>query len=76
MRWEDQRVVDRVRGSDPVRKVRLLVGISRALVRVHVGRDESGLFSPAASDIVFWQERQIVRPALGLHGFLPEIGDC
>ena len=32
-----------------------------------------GLFSPAASDIVFWQERQIVRPALGLHGFLPEI---
>ena len=35
-----------------------------------------GLFSPAASDIVFRQERQIVRPALGLHGFLPEIGYC
>jgi len=35
-----------------------------------------GLFNPAASGIIFRQERQIVRPALGLHGFLPEIGDC
>lgn len=34
-----------------------------------------GPFNPAASDIVFWQERQIVRPTLGLHGFLPEIGE-
>lgn len=34
------------------------------------------LFDPAASDMVFRQERQIVRPALGLHGFLPEIGYC
>jgi hypothetical protein len=33
-----------------------------------------GPFDPAASDIVFQQERQIVRPALGLHGFLPEFG--
>jgi hypothetical protein len=31
-----------------------------------------GPCDPAASDIVFQQERQIVRPALGLHGFLPE----
>ena len=33
-----------------------------------------GPFDAAASDIVIRQERQIVRPALGLHGFLPEFG--
>jgi hypothetical protein len=33
-----------------------------------------GPFDPASSDISFRQERQIVRSALGLHGFLPEFG--
>ncbi len=33
-----------------------------------------GPLDPAASDIHSWQERQIVRSALDLHGFLPDFG--